>query len=67
MGMEGDFLTDIVEKPAIEIRPVHRCLLPDDDGRHDQAAMKRRGSGASYIGAVLGGGRETIRWFVGGE
>jgi hypothetical protein len=37
-------LTDIPEKLAVEIWPVQRCLLPDDDARHGQAAMKRRGS-----------------------
>jgi hypothetical protein len=60
-------LTDIAEKSAVEIRQVQRCLLSDDDARHGQAAMKRRGSRASSIGAVLGGGRETVRRFGGEE
>jgi hypothetical protein len=67
MGIEGDLLTDIAEKPAVEIRPVQRCLLPDNDARHGQAAMNQRGSGASSIGAVPDGGRETVHRFVGGE
>jgi hypothetical protein len=28
MGIEGDLITDIAEKPAVEIRTVQRCLLP---------------------------------------
>jgi hypothetical protein len=38
MGIEGAY--DIAKKPAVEIQPVQRCLLPDDDVRHGQAAMK---------------------------
>jgi hypothetical protein len=41
MGIEGDLLTDIAEKPVFEIWLVQRCLLPDDDARHGQAARKR--------------------------
>jgi hypothetical protein len=41
MGIEGDLLTNIAEKPVVEIRLVQRCLLPDDDARHGQAARKR--------------------------
>jgi hypothetical protein len=37
-------LTDIAEKLTVEIRPVQRCLLPNDNARHDQEVMKRRGS-----------------------
>jgi hypothetical protein len=56
-------LNDIAEKPTVEIRLVQRCLLPDDDARHGQAAVKQRGSRASFVGAVLGDGRETVRRF----
>jgi hypothetical protein len=42
MGIEGDLLTNIAEKLAVEIRPMQRCLLPNDDARHGQAVMKQR-------------------------
>jgi hypothetical protein len=60
-------LTDIAEKAAVEIQPVQRCLLPDDDARHGQAARKQRGSRASSVDAVLGGGREIVRRRFGKE
>jgi hypothetical protein len=46
-----------------------QMLAPFDarHGLHDDDARKRRGSKASSVGAVVGGGREIVRRFRRGE
>jgi hypothetical protein len=66
-------LTDILQA-AVEIRP-DACSptmrgtasVTTMRGSGEESARKRRGSKASSVGAVLGGGREIVRQFGGGE